>query len=50
MVSDFFGGDGFLASGNVVAGTPPVYRAILDVAGRHFTPGAIADLRTDLPD
>lgn len=49
LVSDFFGGDGFLSGGNIVAGTPSVHRAILAVTGRHFTPESVASLATELP-
>jgi myo-inositol-1(or 4)-monophosphatase len=38
LVSDFGGGDDFLQTGNVVAGNPKVFKAILQSIQRHLTP------------
>ncbi len=46
LVSDFFGGESFLSSGNIVAGSPAVYRAVLEVTSRVFKPGEIRELAT----
>jgi myo-inositol-1(or 4)-monophosphatase len=47
-VTDFFGGDTFLESGNIVAATPAVHRAIVEATLTVFTPDAIKDLSTGL--
>ncbi len=38
LVSDFSGGNEFLATGNVVAGSPRVFKAILQEIAPHLTP------------
>src|SRR3990172_9238851 len=38
MVSDFSGGNDYLETGNVVAGTPRVYKAMLETIAPHLTP------------
>jgi len=45
-VGDFFGGDGFLESGNIVAAAPGIYGAIVEATRRHFTPESVAGLST----
>ncbi|HUV35767.1 MAG TPA: inositol monophosphatase family protein [Patescibacteria group bacterium] len=47
-VTDFFGGGTFLESGNIVAATPAVHRAIVAAASTVFTPESIRDLSTNL--
>lgn len=47
-VTDFFGGDTFLESGNIVAATPAVHHAIVEATSAVFSPGAIRDLSTGL--
>lgn len=46
VVTDFFGADAFLASGNIVAATPAVHRVIVEATRAVFTPERVADLST----
>ena len=45
-VSDFFGNDGFLETGTIVAASPGIFDRIVEVTKRHFTPETIAGLAT----
>jgi myo-inositol-1(or 4)-monophosphatase len=45
-VGDFFGGEGFLESGNIVAASPALFDSIVETTKRHFTPEAVAGLAT----
>jgi myo-inositol-1(or 4)-monophosphatase len=38
LIGDLEGNDGYLASGNVVAGNPKVFAQMLPLLGRHLTP------------
>jgi myo-inositol-1(or 4)-monophosphatase len=46
IVSDFFGRDDFLESGNIVAASPAIFDSIVEAAKRHFTPESVAPLAT----
>jgi myo-inositol-1(or 4)-monophosphatase len=46
VVGDFFGGDGFLQSGNIVAASPALFDSIVETTRKHFTPESVADLAT----
>jgi myo-inositol-1(or 4)-monophosphatase len=48
MVSDFFGQDGFLSSGNIVAGNPAVYKEILEITSSVFDAAELKGLANDL--
>lgn len=48
QVSDFFGKQEYLSSGNIVAGPGPVCREIMDIIARHISPGQVKDLANDL--
>ncbi len=39
LVSDFRGGHDFLANGNIVAGSPKVFKAVLQGIQPHLSPG-----------
>ncbi len=41
MVADFSGGEEFLSTGNLVAGSPRVFKAILETIAPHLTPALI---------
>lgn len=43
-VSDFFGGNTFLAAGNVVAASPVIYGYLVEAASRVFEPAEIEEL------
>ena len=45
-VGDFFGGEGFLESGNIVAASPALFGSIVEATERHFTPASVAGLAT----
>ncbi len=46
VVGDFFGGGGFLQSGNIVAASPALFDSIVGTTRKHFTPESVADLAT----
>ncbi|MDD3643124.1 MAG: inositol monophosphatase family protein [Candidatus Krumholzibacteria bacterium] len=48
VVTDFFGGDTFLSSGNIVAGPAAVHAAIAESASKRFTPERVRPLAVDL--
>ena len=39
LVSDFGGGNEFMRTGNIVAGSPKVFKALLQEMQPHLTPG-----------
>lgn len=45
-VGDFFGRDGFLESGNIVAASPAIFDSIVAATKRHFTSESVAGLAT----
>ena len=45
-VSDFFGNQDFLETGNIVAASPALHGRIVEVTSRHFTREAVAGLAT----
>jgi len=45
-VGDFFGCDGFLESGNIVAACPAIFDSIVEATRRHFTPESLSGLAT----
>jgi myo-inositol-1(or 4)-monophosphatase len=45
-VGDFFGNEGFLESGNIVAASPAIFGSIVEATKRHFTPASVAPLAT----
>lgn len=45
-VSDFFGNQDFLETGNIIAASPAIFGGIVEVTKRHFTPDSIAGLAT----
>jgi 3'-phosphoadenosine 5'-phosphosulfate (PAPS) 3'-phosphatase len=45
-VGDFFGREGFLESGNIVAASPAVFDAIVEATRRHFASESVAGLAT----
>jgi myo-inositol-1(or 4)-monophosphatase len=45
-VGDFFGGESFLESGNIVAASPALFDAIVEATKRHFTSESVAGLAT----
>ena len=47
-VSDFFGRDAFLSSGNIVAGNPAVYRELLEITSNVFDASELKGLANDL--
>lgn len=48
IVTDFFGNDTFLESGNIVAATPAIHRAVVASTSAVFTPERIRDLSINL--
>jgi len=48
VTSDFFGGDTFLSSGNIVAATPALQSWIVAAASRRFSPRRVAGLANDM--
>jgi myo-inositol-1(or 4)-monophosphatase len=46
IVTDFFGTEGFLESGNIVAASPAIFDRMIEATKRHFTPRSIAGLAT----
>ena len=46
VVSDFFGVDGFLETGNIVAASPALHAEMIELTSRHFTPESVAGLAT----
>lgn len=49
VVSDFFGGPGFLSTGNIVAAAPPIHGEIVEVTGRFFEPEDLEELASRFP-
>ncbi|MDD4857498.1 MAG: hypothetical protein PHD74_05245 [Candidatus Krumholzibacteria bacterium] len=49
-VSDFFGCEDYLEGGSIVAASPAIAKAIVDVTRRHFTRESIAGLATHFID
>jgi myo-inositol-1(or 4)-monophosphatase len=45
-VGDFFGGEGYLESGNIVAASPAIFGSIVETTKRRFTPESVAGLAT----
>jgi myo-inositol-1(or 4)-monophosphatase len=45
-VSDFFGQENFLESGNIVAASPAIFSRLVEVTKSHFEPAALAGLAT----
>ncbi|HSG28911.1 MAG TPA: inositol monophosphatase family protein, partial [Candidatus Krumholzibacterium sp.] len=48
VVTDFFGGGGYLSAGNIVAGNPEIHRAILETTSTIFVREETAELSNDL--
>jgi myo-inositol-1(or 4)-monophosphatase len=48
IVTDFFGGDGFLAAGNIVAGSRAIHSEIVEVTAGSFTKEGVAALANGL--
>ncbi len=48
-VTDFFGGDGYLSAGHIVAAPEPVLEKIVDVTSRVFTSDMIVSLAVPFP-
>ena len=47
-VGDLFGGDSYLSAGNIVAGNPAIYKAILETTSKVFSREETAELANDL--
>ncbi len=48
-VTDFFGGEGYLSAGHIVAATRALLPAIVDVTGSRFQRSGVASLATPFP-
>lgn len=48
IVSDLFGGEDYLSAGNIVAGNPAIYEAILETTSKVFSREETAELANDL--
>jgi myo-inositol-1(or 4)-monophosphatase len=48
IVTDFFGGDAFLTSGNIIAGSLQIHKEISERTNRAFTRESVAGLANNL--
>jgi len=48
VVTDFFGGSGYLSAGNIVAGSSVIHEEIVKVTSRVFTKEGVASLANGL--
>ena len=49
VVTDFFGEDGYLSAGHIVASAPALHPLITRVTGAHFSPSDIESISTPFP-